>query len=94
MEHLNKKELIDVMQRFSGKTKKELEENIDIFMSVVKQELSKGNKINLRGFGSFEIVERAERIGRNPKTGESAIITARKLPKFKPGDDFKKCVND
>lgn len=103
MQNINKFELITLMKQYYNenkqdddtcKTKKEIEENLDLFINVVKEELSKGNKIYLRNFGTFEVVERAERIGRNPKTGETAQIPACKVPKFKPGEDFKNCVNN
>lgn len=103
MQNINKFELVALMKQYyietnQGdnnvcKTKKEIEEILNLFIDVVKEELSKGNKINLRNFGTFEVVERAERIGRNPKTGEDAKIPACKVPKFKPGEDFKNCVN-
>ena len=103
MQNINKFELITLMKQYYNenkqdgdtcKTKKEIEENLDLFINVVKEELSKGNKIYLRNFGTFEVVERAERIGRNPKTGETTQIPACKVPKFKPGEDFKNCVNN
>lgn len=103
MNKINKSELIDTMYRFyneevkndddAKKSKKEIEENLELFMEVVKNELSKGNQINLRGFGVFEVSERAAKIGRNPKTGEPVEIPACKVPKFKPGEDFKNRVN-
>ena len=103
MNKINKNELIDIMYRFYNeemkndddvkKSKKEIEENLELFMEVVKNELSKGNQINLRGFGVFEVLERAAKIGRNPKTGEPVKIPAHKVPKFKPGEDFKNRVN-
>ena len=95
MNKINKSELIDTMYRFYNeevkndddvkKSKKEIEENLELFMEVVKNELSKGNQINLRDFGVFEVSERAAKIGRNPKTGEPVEIPACKAPKFKPG---------
>lgn len=103
MNKINKNELIDIMYRFyneemrndddAKKFKKEIEENLELFMEVVKNELSKGNKIYLRDFGTFEVLERMEKNGRNPKTGESVKIPACKVPKFKPGEDFKNRVN-
>lgn len=103
MNKINKNELIDIMYRFYNeemrndddvkKSKKEIEENLELFIEVVKNELSKGNQINLRGFGVFEVLERAAKIGRNPKTGESVQIPTHKVPKFKPGEDFKNRVN-
>lgn len=103
MEKINKNELIDIMYHFYNeemisdendkKSKKEIEENLELFMEVVKNELSKGNKINLRGFGSFEVLERDKKVGRNPRTGESVEIPACKVPKFRPGEAFKDRLN-
>lgn len=68
------------------------EEMINSFMGIVKQEVAAGNKVQLIGFGTFESAKRAERKGKNPKTGEEIIIPACTVPKFKPGKDFKQSV--
>lgn len=68
------------------------EEMINSFMGIVKQEVAAGNKVQLIGFGTFESAKRAERKGKNPKTGEEIIIPACTVPKFKPGSAFKDAV--
>lgn len=89
---LNRNELVTAIQQYSGETKKNIEKYMDFFLDVVMQEVSKGKKVNLQGFGSFEAVERAARKGKDPH-GEIAIIEARKLPKFVAGAEFKRRVN-
>ena len=69
------------------------EEFINAFTGTVTEELAKGEKVQLIGFGTFEVTERAERIGRNPKTKEEMIIEASKAPKFKAGKALKDAVN-
>ena len=73
--------------------KKDAEKAIKAFEEVVTEELVKGGKVQLVGFGTFEVTERAERIGRNPKTKEEMIIEASKAPKFKAGKALKDAVN-
>lgn len=65
------------------------EDMINCFMSVVKEEVKDGNKVQLIGFGTFEAAARAERTGKNPQTGEPLVIPACTVPKFKPGQAFK-----
>ena len=68
------------------------EEMVNSFMSIVKNEVAAGNKVQLIGFGTFESAKRAERKGKNPKTGEELIIPACTTPKFKAGKAFKDAV--
>lgn len=68
------------------------EDMINCFMTVVKSEVSKGNPIQLIGFGTFTTSQRAERNGKNPHTGEPMTIPACTVPKFKPGQSFKDAV--
>ena len=63
-------------------------------MDVITEELKKGEKVQLVGFGTFEVTERAERMGRNPKTKETMVIAASKAPKFKAGKALKDAVNE
>lgn len=72
---------------------KEAEKIINCFTQGVSSALAKGEKIALVGFGNFEVRERAERQGRNPKTGETMTIKASKVPSFKPGKGLKEKVN-
>jgi DNA-binding protein HU-beta len=73
-------------------TKKEAAEAIEIFLGVIKKTLKKRDKIFISGFGTFSIVKRKARIGRNPKTGEAIKIAAKFTPKFKPAREFKEAV--
>ena len=87
---MNKTELIDAMASKTGMTKKNAEA---AFVETVSEELVKGGKVALTGFGTFEVSERAEREGRNPQTGETMKIAASKAPKFKAGKVLKDQVN-
>ena len=89
---MNKNELVSAMAEVAGLTKKDSEKGLDAFVKVVTDELAKGGKIQLVGVGTFEVVERAAREGRNPQTGASIKIEASKAPKFKVGKSFKDAV--
>ena len=73
-------------------TKKEAAEAIEIFINTIKRTLKKRDKIFISGFGTFSIVKRKARKGRNPKTGEAIKIAAKFTPKFKPAKAFKEAV--
>ncbi len=90
---MNKTELIDSMAAKTGLTKKNAEAALNAFVETVSEELTKGEKVSLVGFGTFEVSERAEREGRNPQTGETMKIAASKAPKFKAGKALKDQVN-
>ena len=90
---MNKSELIAAVVEKTELSKKDAEKAIKAFEEVVTEELVKGGKVQLVGFGTFEVTERAERIGRNPKTKEEMIIEASKAPKFKAGKTLKDAVN-
>ena len=90
---MNKSELIAAVVEKTELSKKDAEKAIKAFEEVVTEELVKGGKVKLVGFGTFEVTERAERIGRNPKTKEEMIIEASKAPKFKAGKALKDAVN-
>ena len=90
---MNKTELVAAMAAKSELTKKDSEKALKAFTEVVAKELKKGEKIQLVGFGTFEVSERAAREGRNPQTGETMKIAASKSPKFKPGKALKDEVN-
>ena len=77
----------------TGLTKKNAEAALNAFVETVSEELAKGEKVSLVGFGTFEVSERAEREGRNPQTGETMKIAASKAPKFKAGKALKDQVN-
>ena len=90
---MNKKELIEVMAEKSGLTKKDAERALTAFIDTTKETLKKGDKVSLVGFGTFEVRERAARVGRNPQTGHLIEIRASKSPAFKAGKDLKASVN-
>lgn len=90
---MNKTELIDAIVRESGVTKKDSEAVLNAFINTVTKTLKKGDKIQLVGFGTFEVSKRAARTGRNPQTGNEIKIAASKSPKFKPGKALKDAVN-
>lgn len=91
---MNKKQLVDTMVEKTGLSKKETELFLKSFIETVEEELKNGEKIQLVGFGSFEVTERAARKGRNPRTNEEIDIPASKSPKFKPATAFKKLINE
>lgn len=90
---MNKTELIAAVAEKAEISKKDAEKAVKAFTDVVAEELVKGEKIQLVGFGTFEVAERAEREGRNPKSGEPMKIAASKSPKFKAGKALKDMVN-
>ena len=90
---MNKTELVAAVAEKSVLSKKDAEAAVKAFTDVVSDELVKGEKIQLVGFGTFEVSERAAREGRNPKTGETMKIEASRTPKFKAGKALKDMVN-
>lgn len=90
---MNKTELVAAMSDKAGISKKVAEEALAAFTEAVTEELKKGGKVQLVGFGTFEVSERAAREGRNPQTNEVMQIAASKAPKFKAGKALKDMVN-
>ncbi len=90
---MNKTELVAAMAEQADMTKKDAEKALTAFTEVVTKELKNGGKVQLVGFGTFEVSERAAREGRNPQTGETMQIAAAKAPKFKAGKALKDDVN-
>ena len=91
---MNKTELVAAIAAQTGLTKKDTEATISAFTEVVEKELrKKDGKVQLIGFGTFEVAERPARTGRNPFTGEDIEIKASKAPRFKAGKSFKDSVN-
>ena len=86
-------ELVAAMADKAGLAKKDAEKALKAFTDVVAEELKKGEKIQLVGFGTFEVSERAAREGRNPRSGETMTIAACKAPKFKAGKALKDAIN-
>lgn len=91
---MNKTELIAAIAEKTELSRKDAEKALKAFTEVVEEELKKGEKIQLVGFGTFEVSERAAREGRNPRTGETMEIAASKAPKFKAGKALKDMVNE
>ena len=91
---MNRTELIDAIAKETQLTKKDVEAVLKSFIDVVTGERKEGGKVQLVGFGTFEVSERAAREGRNPQTGESMEIKASKAPKFKAGKALKDAVNE
>ena len=90
---MNKTELVAAMAEKAELSKKDSEKALKAFIDVVSEELQKGEKIQLVGFGTFEVAERAARTGQNPQTGKAIEIPASKAPKFKAGKALKDAVN-
>ena len=90
---MNKTELVAAMAEKAELSKKDTESALKAFVDVVTDELKKGEKVQLVGFGSFEVAERAAREGINPSTKQPMSIPASKAPKFKAGRGLKDAVN-
>ena len=90
---MNKVELVEAMAKKADISKKDAEAALKAFISSVEGELKKGGKVQLVGFGTFEVSKRAARKGRNPQTGAEMKIKASKTPKFKAGKAFKDALN-
>lgn len=92
---MNKEILVKtVAGNIDGATKKDIEVVVNEVFDTIKNTLASGEKVTIAGFGSFEVTERAERQGRNPKTGEAITIPASKSPKFKSGKVLKDIVKN
>ena len=89
---MNKAELIDAVATKSDLTKQDSKKAVDALLETISNTLAKEEKIQLLGFGTFEVRERAERTGRNPQTGEEMAIPASKVPAFKPGKELKEAI--
>ena len=90
---MNKTELVQAMATKTAQTKKVTEESLNALVEVITETLAKGDKVQLVGFGSFEVIKRAARKGRNPQTGEEMKVPASRAPKFKAGQALKDVVN-
>ena len=90
---MNKTELVTAMADAAGLSKKDAEKALKAFTDVVAEELKKDGKVQLVGFGTFEVSKRAAREGRNPQTGKTMSIPASKAPKFKAGKALKDSIN-
>ena len=90
---MNKADLIAAIAAKTGETKKSAEASVNAFVDVITESLVKGDKVQLVGFGSFEVRKRAARKGRNPQTKEEIKIPASKAPVFKAGKALKDMLN-
>ena len=90
---MNKADLVAKVAEKSGVTKKDAEKAVAGIFAAVQAALAAGDKVQVLGFGTFEVKERAARTGRNPQTGEELQIAASKNPSFKPGKALKEAVN-
>lgn len=90
---MNKTEFIAAVAEKAEISKKDSEKALKAFVDVVTEQLKAGDKVQLVGFGTFEVSERAAREGRNPQTGKTMIIAACKAPKFKAGKALKDAIN-
>jgi len=89
---MNKEELVQAVAKATKTTQKEAAEVINAFMETVQKTVAKGQKVTLVGFGTFESRKRAARTGRNPQTGATIKIAAKKVPAFSAGKQFKEMV--
>ena len=91
---MNKTELIAAAAERSGMTKKDTEQVVSAAFDVIIAQLQKGEKVQISGFGTFEMKERKERVGRNPHTGEAVQIPASKVPTFKVSSTLKEKISE
>lgn len=91
---MKKSEMIEALANETGLTKADAEKMFNATFNLVKDELVKGNKVSIAGFGTFKITERAARDGRNPQTGETIHIAASKGVNFKAGTELKEKINN
>lgn len=90
---MTKAELVEDVAQAAELTKKDAERLVEIVFESIIETLNHGEKIELRGFGSFRVRERGARRGRNPKTGDPVSIPAKRVPYFKPGKELKELIN-
>ena len=90
---MTKADLVDEVSRSSELSKRDAEVIVQTVLDSIIESLKSGEKVELRGFGSFRLRDRASRQGRNPKTGEKVFVPAKKVPYFKPGKDLKELIN-
>jgi DNA-binding protein HU-beta len=91
---MTKADIVDIISTSVGLTKVETEAVVNGFMETVIDAMKRGENIELRGFGSFKVVKRAQRVARNPKTNVEVIVPEQFVPVLKVSKDFKEVVND
>lgn len=92
MDDMNKSELVAAVAKRAELKRKDAAAAIDAVVDVISEKLGQGEEVSIIGFGTFSVKSRAERVGRNPRTGESITIAAAKTPVFKPGKALKEAV--
>jgi len=90
---MNKSDLVELLSREFEVPMRKADDIVDKFFETMSEALSSGGRIEIRGFGTFEVREYEEFMGRNPKTGEEKAVLPKKLPFFRVGKDFKEKVN-
>lgn len=90
---MTKADLVDAISKKTNFTKKDVGYTLEALLETIKEQLKKGTKIQLVGFGSFEVKKREARVGRNPRTMQEIKIPARKVPTFKPGKELKEAIH-
>ncbi|PWT89080.1 MAG: integration host factor subunit beta, partial [Acidobacteria bacterium] len=90
---MTKADLITEVSKNAELSKKDAENIVNVFLDGIVDALKEGEKIELRGFGSFKLRRRNSRVGRNPRTSEAVQVPAKRVPYFKPGKDLKKLIN-
>ncbi len=90
---MTKAELVDEVSRVSDLTRKHTEVIVDAVFTSIVDALQQGDKIELRGFGSFRVRRRGSRMGRNPKNGAGVLVPAKRVPHFKPGKELRELIN-
>ncbi len=91
---MTKADLVEEVAKAADLTKKDSEQLVELVFDSIIESLKRGEKIELRGFGSFRLRQRNERKGRNPKTGEAVNVPAKRVAYFKPGKELKELIND
>lgn len=91
---MTKADIVEIISSSTGLTKVETEAVVKGFLDTVIDAMKRGETIELRGFGSFKVVKRAQRVARNPKTNEEVIVPEQYVPTLKVSKEFKKSVND
>jgi integration host factor beta subunit len=90
---MTKAELVDQVAEETGFTKKDSADIVNAFLDIIIKSLSEGQGIEIRGFGSFKVKKRNERVARNPRTGESVTVPSKSVPVFKPSKDLKALIS-
>ena len=89
---MRKQDLVKEVASKSNMSPRQVQTVVDATFDAIRDAMAKGEKVTLTGFGSFEVVQRNEREGRNPRTGEKITIGARKAPQFRPGSELKRAI--